>query len=72
MTKIKVGAYVINLDELKSIRTHWIAFYVNNDDVTYFDSFEVEHIPKKPNKFIEKKYIITNIYRIPAFDLTIC
>ena len=72
MTKIKVGGYVINLDELKSIRTHWIAFYVNNDDVTYFDSFEVKHIPKKPNKFIEKKYIITNIYRIPAFDLTMC
>ena len=23
--------------------THWVAFYVQNNDVTYFDSFGVEH-----------------------------
>ena len=37
LPKVKDGAYVINLDEYKSIRTHWI----------YFDSFGVEHIPKE-------------------------
>ena len=45
LSKIKDGTYVINLDEYESIRTHWIALYVNDDNVTYFDSFGVEHIP---------------------------
>ena len=45
--EIKDGAYIINLDEYFDIGTHWVALYVNNDDVTYFDSFEVEHIPKE-------------------------
>ena len=44
--KIKDGAYLINLDEYSDIGTHWIALYVNNKTVTYFDSFGVEHIPK--------------------------
>ena len=39
LPKIKDGAYVINLDEYKSIGIHWIA--------TYFDNFAVEHIPKE-------------------------
>ena len=38
---------VLNLDEYKSIGTHWIALYVNGNNVTNFDSFGVEHIPKK-------------------------
>ena len=44
-SKIKDRTYVINLDEHESIRTHWIALYVNDNNVTYFDSFGVEHIP---------------------------
>ena len=28
-----MGAYVINLDEYKSIVTHWIALYVNANNV---------------------------------------
>ena len=31
LTKIKDGAYVINLDEFKLIGTHWIALYVNGN-----------------------------------------
>ena len=38
---------MINLDEFKAIGTHWIALFVNDNNVTYFDSFRVEHIPKK-------------------------
>ena len=53
--KIKNGAYVINLDEYSDIGTHWIALYVKNNDITYFDSFEVEHIPKEILKFIKNK-----------------
>ena len=45
--KIKDGAYKINLDEYSAIRTHWVALYVNNNDITYFGSFSVEHIPKE-------------------------
>ena len=58
---IKKGAYVINLDEYHDIGTHWVALYVNNKIVTYFDSFGVEHIPKEIMKFIARKKIITNI-----------
>ena len=43
-----------------------MALYVNGDNVTYFDRFGVEHIPKENDKFIWNKYIKTNIYRIQA------
>ena len=45
LPKKKDKAYVINLDEYPDIRTHWIALYVLNNDVSYFDNFGVEHIP---------------------------
>ena len=45
--KAKDGAYVINLDEYKSIGTHWIALYVNGNNAISFDSFGVEHISKE-------------------------
>ena len=47
LPEIKDGAYVINLDEYSDIGTHWVALYVYNNDVTYFNSFGVEHIPKE-------------------------
>ena len=46
--------------------------YVNNKIVTFFDSFEGEHIPKEIVKFIVRKKIITNIYRIQAYDSIMC
>ena len=46
LRKIKYGAYVMNLDEYKSVRTHWITLYLNGDKVTYLDSFAVDYIPK--------------------------
>ena len=63
-----MGAYVINLDEYKTIGIHWIAIHLNAENVTYFDSFEVEHSPKEIRKFIKNKNITTNIYRIQAYD----
>ena len=44
----------------------------NNNNVTYFDSFEVEYIPKEIKKFIGNKNIITNIYRMQAYDSKMC
>ena len=41
LPKIKEGPYVINLDEYKSIGTHWIALYVNADKIVYFDIYGV-------------------------------
>ena len=59
LTKIKDGTYAINLDEYKSIGTHWISLYVKNDNVTYFDKFQIEHIPKEIKK-IHGKQIYNN------------
>ena len=72
--KIKDGTSVINLDEHKLIETHLIAFYVNGDigNASYFDSFKVEHISKEIKKFIENKNIMTNVYRIQAYNWIMC
>ena len=32
-SKTKNGAYIINLDENESVGTHWIALYVNDNNV---------------------------------------
>ena len=50
---------VVNLDEYESLGTYWVALYVMAENVTYFDSFVVKHIPKN---------ITTNIYRTQAYD----
>ena len=50
LPKVKDGTYVINLDEIKSIGTHWITLYMNGKNIIYFDSFGVEHIPKEISK----------------------
>ena len=52
--------------------THWVALYVNDSNVTYFDSFGEEHIPKKIRKLIGNKNIITNVYRIQAYNSIVC
>ena len=49
---------------------------MQNNNVTYFDSFGVEHIPKEIKAFINRplssasknKNIKTNIFRIQAYD----
>ena len=70
LPKIKDRAYVINLDECKSIETNWIALYVNGEcwKRNIVDTFGVEHIPKEIRKFIENENVKTNIYRIQTYD----
>ena len=70
--KIKDGAYIINLDEYSDIGTHWVALYVQNNDVTYFNSFGVEHIPKEIKTFISSKNIKANNFRIQAYNSKMC
>ena len=42
------------------------------NDVTYFDSFALEHIPKETRTFINNENIKTNIFRTQAFDSIMC
>ena len=65
-------SYVIILDEYSDIGTHWVALCVQNNNVTYFNSFGVEHIPKEIKAFINNKNIKTNIFRIQAYDSIMC
>ena len=46
LSKIKDDKYIISLDEYELIGTHWISLYVNAENITYFDSFAVEYVPK--------------------------
>ena len=71
--KIKDGAYVITLDEYSDIGTHWVASYVSNNNVTYFDSFGVEHIPKEIKAFINRFLsITTNNFRMQEYYTIMC
>ena len=45
---------------------------MNNVSVSYFDSYGVEHIPKKKKKVIRNEYIKPNIFRIQAYHSIIC
>ena len=71
LSKIKDGAYIINLDEFESKVTHWVALYLNGENVTYFDSFGVQNIPKEIRKFIGNK-ILQQIFIIQANDSIMC
>ena len=68
LSKIKDGAHITNLDGYESIGTHWIALYVNDNNVTYINSLELnifQKILENSSKikilsqiFIEHKYTI--------------
>ena len=47
--------------------------HVQINNVTYFDLFGLEHIPKEVKAFINNnKNIKTNIFRISAYDSIMC
>ena len=72
LKKIKVGAYVINLYEYADIGTHWIALFCNRNEIVYFDSFGVEHVPEEIKEFIGNKNIKANIFRVQANNSVMC
>ena len=47
-------------------------FVWNAKNVTYFDSFEAEHVLKEIRKIIGNKNITTNIYTVQAYDSIMC
>ena len=64
---------MIYLDEYENTGTHWIALFIKTNEVIYFDSFGIEHIPKEINKFIgNNKKIKPNIFRIQAYNSIMC
>ena len=70
--KITDGAYLINLDEYVDVGTHWIALFCNRNEIVYFDSFGVEHVPEEIKEFVGNKNIIANIFRVQANDSVMC
>ena len=47
--------------------------YVQNNNVTYFDSFGLEHIPKEIKEFIGRSLsITTKIFRMQVYDSIKC
>ena len=49
-----------------------IALYVKNNEITYFDSFGVENVPKEMKRFIGHKNTKTSIFRIQADNSIMC
>ena len=46
---------------------------MRDTDVTYFDSFDVEHIPKEIKSFIDRSLsITTHVFRIQTYDSIMC
>ena len=60
--KLKDGAYIINFDEYADAGTHWIALFCKRNEIVYFNSFGVEHVPEEIKEFIGSKNIKSNIF----------
>ena len=72
LKKIKVGAYVINLDEYADVGTHQIALFCSRSEIVYFDSFGVEHVSEENKEFIRNKNIKAYIFRVQASNSVMC
>ena len=76
LTKIKDGAYIINLDEYANVGTQWIALFCKTNEIIYFDSFGVEYIPEEIKEFFEQfpgnKNMKTNIFRVQEDNSIMC
>ena len=72
LAQIKDRAYVINLDEYKSIGTHRVALYVNGENVSYFDGFVVEHIPKKNQKNSQEIKLLEKYFQKTIGFIILC
>ena len=65
-----VNIYIINLYEYSDIGTHWVALYVQNNDVTYFDS--LEHILKEIKTFISDENVKKIFFRRQEYNSIMC
>ena len=67
--KQRVGAYIINLEKNESIESHWVALYVNAENLLYFARFRVKHIGKKITILIGNKNVNANTYKMQVWIL---
>ena len=72
LKKIKDGTYVINLDEFADVGTYRIALFCNRNEIVYFASFGVEHIPEEIKEFIRNQNIKANIFWIQENNSIMC
>ena len=49
-----------------------LLYFVKKNEIVYFDSFGVEHIPEEIKKFIGNRNIKANIYRVQANNSVMC
>ena len=49
-----------------------IALFCKENEIVYFDSFGVEHIPEKIKEFIGNKNIKANIFRVQENNSIMC
>ena len=47
-------------------------YFVKKNEIVYFDSFGVEHIPEEIKEFIGNKNIKANIFRVQANNSVMC
>ena len=64
LPRIKDGPYVINLDDKKIKRTHWVSLFTNRNITIYFDSFGIKFIPQEELSKIKDKFIMRNMFRV--------
>ena len=49
-----------------------LLYFVKKNEIIYFDSFGVEHIPEETKEFIGNRNIKANIFRVQANDSIMC
>ena len=68
--EIEDGVYVVNLDA--DVGIHWIALFCKRNEIVYFDSFGVEHVPKEIKESVENKNIMANIFQVQSNNSIMC
>ena len=59
-------------NNLPNTDTHWVVLFVKSNEVIYFDSFGVEHMPEEIKKFTGNKNIKSNIFKIQDYNSMMC
>ena len=49
-----------------------LLYFVKKNEIVYFDSFGVEHIPEEIKEFIRNKNIKAKIFRVQANSSVMC
>ena len=64
--------YVLHLDEYAAVGTHWIVLFCRKNEIVYFNSFGVEHVPEEVKEIFGNKNIKANIFQVQANISIMC